>query len=98
MAKVVSNYELVYIIDATKSEDEIKGLVEKFKSLIEANGTLSEVNEWGKRRLAYLINDMNEGYYVFMKFSSAPEFPAELKRILGITEGVMRFLVTVAAE
>lgn len=98
MAKVVSNYELVYIIDATKSEDEIKGLVEKFKSLIEANGTLSEVNEWGKRRLAYLINDMSDGYYVFMKFSSGPEFPAELKRILGITEGIMRYLVTVAAE
>ena len=52
----------------------------------------------GQRRLAYLINDMNEGYYVFMKFSSAPEFPTELKRILGITEGIMRYLVTVAAE
>ena len=98
MAKVVSKYELVYIIDAAKSEDDIKGLVEKFKSLIETNGTLSEVNEWGKRRLAYLIDDKSDGYYVLMKFSSAPEFPAELKRILGITEGVMRFLVTVAAE
>jgi small subunit ribosomal protein S6 len=98
MAKVVSKYELMYIIDAAKSEDDIKGLVEKFKSLIENNGTLNEVNEWGKRRLAYLIDDKSDGYYVLMKFSSAPEFPAELKRILGITEGVMRFLVTVAAE
>lgn len=98
MAKTVSKYELVYIIDATKSEDDIKALVEKFKALIEANGTLGEVNEWGKRRLAYLINDMNEGYYVLIKFTSGPEFPAELKRILGITEGIMRSLVTTVEE
>ncbi len=98
MAKTVSKYELVYIIDATKSEDDIKALVEKFKALIEANGTLGEVNEWGKRRLAYLINDMNEGNYVLIKFTSGPEFPAELKRILGITEGIMRSLVTTVEE
>ncbi len=98
MAKTLSKYELLYIIDAARSEDDIKALVEKFKSLIEANGTLGEVNEWGKRRLAYLINDMNEGYYVLMKFSSGPAFPAELKRILGITEGVMRSIVTAVEE
>ncbi len=98
MAKVSANYELMYIIDATKSEEDIKAIVEKFKSLIEANGTLTEMEEIGKRRLAYLINDMADGYYVLVKFSSAPAFPTELKRVLGITDGVMRTLVTVIED
>lgn len=98
MAKVSANYELMYIIDATKSEEDIKAIVEKFKSLIEANGTLTEMEEIGKRRLAYPINDMADGYYVLVKFSSNPAFPAELKRVLGITDGVMRTLVTVIED
>lgn len=95
MAKVQDNYEVMYIIDPTKTEEETAALVEKFKALIEANGTLTEMEEMGKRKLAYLINDMSEGYYVLAKFTSAPEFPAELKRVFGITEGIMRSLVTV---
>ena len=95
MAKVQDNYEVMYIIDPTKTEEETAALVEKFKTLIETNGTLTELEEMGKRKLAYLINDLSEGYYVLAKFTSAPEFPAELKRVLGITEGIMRSLVTV---
>ncbi|MBO7739239.1 MAG: 30S ribosomal protein S6 [Oscillospiraceae bacterium] len=95
MAKIQDNYEVMYIIDPTKTEEETAALVEKFKTLIEANGTLTEMEEMGKRKLAYLINDLSEGYYVLAKFTSAPEFPAELKRVLGITEGIMRSLVTV---
>ena len=76
-------------------EDNVKGLVEKFKTLIENNGTVEEVNEWGKRKLAYAINYETEGTYVLWSFTSTPEFPAELERILGITDGVIRFLVTV---
>ena len=98
MAKVSANYELMYIIDVTKGEEDVKAIVEKFKSLIEANGTLTEMDEIGKRRLAYLINDRAEGYYVLAKFSSGPAFPAELKRVLGITEGVMRSLITVIKD
>lgn len=98
MAKLQANYEVMYILDATKTEEEIAALVEKFKTLIESNGTLTEMEEMGKRRLAYLINDMPEGYYVLAKFTSAPEFPTELKRILGITEGVMRSLITVVED
>ncbi len=98
MAKTTANYEVMYIIDATKSEEDIKAVVEKFKALIEANGTVISLEEMGKRRLAYLINDMAEGYYVLVKFTSAPDFPAELQRVLGITEGVMRSLVTVSGN
>ena len=64
----------------------------KFKTLVEQNGTLAEVEEWGKRHLAYPINDLTEGYYVLMTFNAKPEFPRELDRILRITDGVMRSL------
>ena len=98
MAKTSANYELLYIIDPDKTEEETAALVVRFKNLIEANGTVSEVEEWGKRKLAYLVNDKPEGYYVLVRFTSSPQFPAELDRVLGITEGVMRSLITVAAE
>ena len=93
MAKVNSSYETIFVVDLTIGEDGVKGLVEKFTSLIAANGEVSEVNEWGKRRLAYPINDMNEGYYVLVNFSAPAEFPAELERVFGITEGIMRSIV-----
>ena len=65
---------------------------------MEANGTLDELEEMGKRKLAYEINYINEGYYVLMKFTSGPEFPAELDRILGITDGILRRLITLRVE
>lgn len=98
MAKTSANYELMYIIDLDKGEVEIPAIVEKFKTLIETNGTLTELEEIGKRRLAYLINDKPEGFYVLAKFHSTPEFPAELDRVLKITDGVMRSLITVVGE
>lgn len=98
MAKVSANYELMYIIDLDKGEEGIAAIVEKFKALIEENGTINELEEMGKRRLAYLINDKPEGYYVLVKFTSAPDFPAELDRVLKITDGVMRSLITVIGE
>ena len=98
MAKINANYEAVYILNPSLSEEQIAALVAKFKAVVEANGTVSEVDEWGKRRLAYPINDLNEGYYVLMNFESKPEFPAELERVMKITDGVLRCLTTVVAE
>ena len=95
MAKTTGNYELLYIIDAAKTEEENAALVERFKTLIEQNGTVTEMEEWGKRKLAYLIDYKSEGYYVLVKFTSAPAFPAELDRVLKITDGVIRSLITV---
>ncbi len=94
MAKTSEKYELMYIINATITEDETAALVEKFKALVELHGTLDEMEEIGKRKLAYEIDDMSDGYYVLVKFTSGPEFPAELDRVLGITDGVMRSLIT----
>ena len=94
MAKTSEKYEVMYIINPNLSEEETAAVVEKFKTLVEQNGTLDEMEEMGKRKLAYEINYLSEGYYVLIKFTSAPEFPAELDRILGITDGVIRSLIT----
>ncbi|MDD3164897.1 MAG: 30S ribosomal protein S6 [Oscillospiraceae bacterium] len=98
MAKISAKYELLYIIDCKTDEEGIKATVEKFKAMVEAEGTLMSIDEWGKRRLAYPINDENEGYYVLMTFESKPELPAELDRVMKITENVMRSLITSIEE
>ena len=93
MAKITANYEAVYILDPSLNEEAIASLVAKFKGVVEANGTVSEIDEWGKRRLAYPINDLMEGYYVLMTFSAAPAIPAELDRLFRINDSVMRSMI-----
>ena len=98
MAKTNEKYELMYIINSTLSEEDIAAVVEKFKALVEQHGTVDEMELMGKRRLAYEIDNLTEGYYVLVKFSSTPDFPAELDRVLGITDSVIRSLITVRCE
>jgi len=93
MENVKSSYELVIIIKPNLGEDATTALAQKFKNLILANGTLDAVDEWGKRRLAYLIDDESEGYYIQMNFTSEKSFPAELDRQLKITDGILRSLI-----
>ena len=93
MAKVSANYEVVYIIDPAQGEEAIAATVAKFKALAEQNGSAVEVEEWGKRKLAYAIDYKTEGYYVLMSFTSEPSFPKELDRVLGITDGILRSLI-----
>ena len=88
-----ANYETVMVFSMKQGEDGIQALIEKFKALIEKHATLQSVDEWGKRKLAYLINKEAEGYYVLMNFESEAEFPAELDRIYKITDGVIRSLI-----
>ena len=99
MAKVTANYEVVYIIDPAQGEEGIAKIVANFKALAETNGCSAiEVEEWGTRKLAYPINFKNEGYYVLVNFSAAPEFPRELERNFEINEHIMRYLVTRVEE
>ena len=91
--KIMNSYETIFIIDAALEEDAIKALQEKFTNLIASNGTVESVDEWGKRRLAYEIKDRTEGYYVLVNFSADSEFPKELDRVVGITDGVLRSLI-----
>ena len=98
MAKITGKYEVLYILETALGEEGIAALVEKFKAMGEAEGTLLNIDEGGKRRLAYPINDLTEGYYVLMNMETKPEFPAELERVMKITEGVMRCLTTAVEE
>ena len=98
MAKATEKYELMYIINPNLTEEETAAVVEKFKALVEEHGTLDEMELMGKRKLAYEINYLSEGYYVLVKFTSGPDFPKELDRILGITDSVIRSLITVRYE
>ncbi|MBE7023894.1 MAG: 30S ribosomal protein S6 [Ruminococcaceae bacterium] len=93
MVEIINKYETLFVVDASKGEEETAALVDKFKSLIEANGTIESVDEWGRRRLAYPINDMAEGYYVLINFSAKADFPAELERVFGITDGILRNII-----
>ena len=88
-----SSYEVVLIFSVSKGEETTAALVEKFKTLIAENATVENVDEWGKRKLAYLINDEAEGYYILVNFESEADFPAELDRITNITDGVLRSMI-----
>ena len=92
MAEIINKYETIFVLDADLDEEKTAALTEKFQKLIADNGTVESVDVWGKRRLAYPINYKTEGYYVLVNFSSDPEFPKELERIYGITDGVIRTL------
>ena len=94
MEKVINSYESLFIVDVTKGDEVTEATVNKFTSMIEANAEVIDVAKWGKRRLAYPINDMPEGYYVIVTFKSAPEFLAELDRVYNIDETIMRSLTT----
>ena len=95
---VKANYETVMIFSLKQGEEGIQALIEKFKALIEKHATLQNVDEWGKRRLAYLINKESDGYYVLMDFESEAEFPAELDRVYKITDGVLRSMIIKKGE
>ena len=94
----MAKYETMMITSSTLDEEATAALVGKFKSLIEKNGTIDSVDEWGKRRLAYPINDETEGVYTIISFTSGPDFPAELDRVYKITDGVLRSMIVAKPE
>ena len=94
MEKKICSYETLFVISGNAAEDAYVALKDKFVTLINDNASDVVVNEWGKRRLAYPINYITEGYYVLVTFKSETDFPRELARVLGITEGVIRYMTT----
>ena len=90
MEKVINTYENLFIVSLANGEAAAKETVNKFTTLIANNAEIVEVADWGKRRLAYLINDEAEGYYTVVTFKTASDFPAELDRLFNIDENVMR--------
>ena len=93
MSDIRNKYETVFVVDTTIGEENVLAVIEKFKALVETNGTLEKVDDWGKRRLAYPINYKTEGHYVLIEFTSASDFPAELDRVYKITDGIIRSLI-----
>ena len=93
MEKIINSYETLFIVDVSNGDEAAKATVAKFTDIIAKNAEIVEVAEWGKRRLAYPINDMPEGYYTVVTFKAEPAFPAELERLYNIDEKVMRSLV-----
>ena len=98
MEKKICSYETLFAVSGNLAEDDCKAIVEKFVNLVKDNATDVEVNEWGKRRLAYPIDYITEGYYVLVTFKSEPSFPLELERVFGITEGIIRYMTTTKIE
>jgi small subunit ribosomal protein S6 len=89
------NYEALVVYSTAKGDERAQELQARFQALIEQNGTAESTDTWGARRLAYAINDEPQGYYVLYRFAAGPDFPAELDRVLKITDGVLRSLITV---
>ncbi|MCY6356363.1 30S ribosomal protein S6 [Clostridium sp. ZS2-4] len=88
------NYETLFILQPSLDEEAIKANIEKFTGVIEnGGGVVENVDEWGRRKLAYPIKKINEGYYTLINFKSNTELPKELERVFRITDGVMRFMV-----
>ncbi len=94
----LKKYEIVLVFSLSKGEEAVESLKAKFTDLIKANGTLGEVDEWGKRKLAYPINFETEGYYIVAQFESDESFPAEIDRVVNITDGVLRSLIVAKGE
>ena len=93
MEKVINSYEGMFIVSLANGEEAAKATVNKFTGLVAANAEVVQIDEWGKRRFAYPIDDMNEGYYIVFTFKSEGAFPAELQRLANIDETVMRCMV-----
>ncbi|MDD4297578.1 MAG: 30S ribosomal protein S6 [Ruminiclostridium sp.] len=89
----MNKYESIFIVSALLEDEKIQEIVTKVKNLVEESGQLEKFDEWGKRRLAYEIEDQKEGYYTLMHFTAESEFPAELERIYKITEGVIKYII-----
>lgn len=93
MTEVKNKYETIMVLDPALSEEELSALQEKFTSLIASAGEIENVDVWGRRRLAYTIDYKTEGFYILVNFSAPSDFPKELERVYGITEGVIRSIV-----
>ena len=91
----MTKYEMLYIIDASLADETKEAIIKKFESLVTDNGgVVEQIDRWGVKKLQYPINYKTEGYYVLMNFEAAKTLVEEIKRIAGITDGLIRRLIT----
>ena len=91
----MTKYEMLYILDVDLSDEAKESIIKKFEDLVVGNGgAVEKTDRWGVRKLQYPINYKSEGYYVLMTFEAAKTLVVELKRVAGITDGIVRRLIT----
>jgi small subunit ribosomal protein S6 len=90
---MANKYELVVVLSPALGEEGYASTIALIKTKIESAATIDAMETIGVRRMAYEINDQKDGYYLQFNFTSEPDFPKEIERILKITEGVLRYLV-----
>ena len=90
----MTKYEMLYILDASLTDEAKEGIIKKIEDLVNSNGKVEKTDRWGNKKLQYPINYKSEGYYVLTTFEAAPTLVDELKRIVGITDGIIRRLIT----
>ena len=91
----MTKYEMLYILDVDLAEESKEAIIKKFEALVTGNGgVIEKTDRWGVKKLCYPINYKSEGYYVLMTFEAEKTLVVELKRVAGITDGVVRRLIT----
>lgn len=89
----MNKYELAVVVNAKIEDEERAAVIEKVKAYVARfGGTVTDVDEWGKKRLAYEIQKMREGYYYFVHFESDATVPGEMEKRLRIMDNVIRYL------
>ena len=91
------NYELILVLNPSIGDEKLEVEMERIKGLLETPGAINDVDVWGRRKLAYEIQDETEGYYALIHFDAEPEFPKEIERLLRISEHVLRYLIVLTA-
>ncbi len=86
-------YETLFVLKPNLEEEKKKALIERFTAIINKDGEVQNVNEWGNRKLAYEIEKIRDGYYVLVDFLANPSLPQELERNFRISDDVLRFIV-----
>lgn len=87
-------YEIIYIVKPNFEDEKYTQIIEKYNALIQNNGgEVLKVEPWGKRRLAYEIEKLHEGYYVLLRINGSTELPKELERNFKIADEIMRYLI-----
>lgn len=93
--KKMTKYEMLYILDASLTDEAKESVIKKFEDLVTGNGgVIEKTDRWGVKKLQYPINYKTEGYYVLMTFEAERTLVVELKRVAGITDGIIRRLIT----
>lgn len=97
--QVENSYEVMFIIKPLEDDDKISATIDKFEKLItDNNGNIDKTDRWGKKHLAYQIDDFDDGIYVLITFTATPKAVKELDRVMKIDDNILRHMIIRAAK